>query len=113
MQRCYDDDERASVSTVLSSDYHRYVDLRLPSCKECASVVVSDKVLCSVQCARCRGHSAKMSFYSWILYAKFFDCGVSHRGLDAWCMLMRIKGITNGVVFPRLARMCVHFALFF
>ncbi len=24
-----------------------------------------------------QGHSAKMSFYSGILYAKFFDCGVS------------------------------------
>jgi hypothetical protein len=25
------------------------------------------------------GHSTKMSFYSWILYAKFFDCGCSSR----------------------------------
>ncbi len=26
-----------------------------------------------------RGHSAKISFYSGILYAKFFDCGVSQK----------------------------------
>jgi hypothetical protein len=28
-------------------------------------------------CGVSRGHSAKMSFYSRILYAKFFNCGVS------------------------------------
>jgi hypothetical protein len=28
-------------------------------------------------CVEQLGHSAKMSFYSEILYAKFFDCGVS------------------------------------
>jgi hypothetical protein len=29
-----------------------------------------------------QGHSAKMSFYSGILYAKFFDYGVSHSGTE-------------------------------
>jgi hypothetical protein len=30
-----------------------------------------------------KGHSAKMSFYSGILYAKFFFCGVSQAELPA------------------------------
>jgi hypothetical protein len=33
------------------------------------------------------GHSAKISFYSGILYAKFFDCGVSLYGAG---MILRI-----------------------
>jgi hypothetical protein len=41
------------------------------------SVVASELVFYQWPTLQVQGHSAKMSFYSGILYAKSFDCGVS------------------------------------